>query len=115
MGIYEASLESSPQDIDILVALGDIYTRSGLYERGLEIDRRLVALRPEEPTFQYNLACSQSLLGSVDDALRTLERAVSLGYDAFEHLLRDPDMANVRRDRRWAAFLERLRERNPSA
>jgi tetratricopeptide (TPR) repeat protein len=114
IGVYEAALKSSPQEIGVLVALGDIYTRSGLYERGLEVDRRLVALRPDDPTFRYNLACSQSLLGSVDEAFGTLERAVTLGYDELDYLLRDPDLANVRKDRRWTAFLEKIRELNPS-
>lgn len=109
-GIYETALEIQPQNLEVLVALGNLYTRAGLFQKGLEVDRLLVSLRPEEPTFQYNLACSQSLLGDLDAAFRTLERAIELGYDEFEHLLRDPDLANLRRDRRWTGLLDRLRE-----
>jgi len=108
IGIYEAALSAQPADVPVLVALGDLYTRQGLVEKGLEIDKRLVEVRPEEPTFHYNLACSHSLLGNIDTAFEALQRAIQLGYDRFEQLSADPDLENLRRDVRWRQMLRKL-------
>ena len=101
--------------LDVLAALGDLYTRQGFYQKGLEIDRKLVGLRPEEPAFHYNLACSYSLLGELDTAFGALRLAIQLGYSEFEHLSQDPDLENLRVDERWEQLLDQIREREPGA
>jgi len=108
IAFYEGILERNPNSVDVLMALGNNYTRSGLYEKGLAIDRRLCGLRANDPGVHYNLACSYALLGDVDRAIETLGRAVVLGYRDFAHLQRDPDLEVVRGDPRYLALLERL-------
>ena len=105
---FEGVLESCPDHLESLTFLGQFYTTRGDYARGLEIDLRLARLRPRDPIVHYNLACSYSLLGRIDEALRALERSVQLGYSGLAHLLADDDLDNVRRDARFARVMQML-------
>ena len=107
-GFYEASLPSDPLQVDVLAALADLYARQGMVEKGLALDLKLVEARPDEPTFHYNLACSHSLLGHLDPALAALQRAIQLGYNEWDHLREDPDLANLKKDVRFQQMLEDL-------
>jgi len=43
---FEKLLEKRPSFIQALIALGNVYTQKGDYEKGLEIDLRLRAAAP---------------------------------------------------------------------
>ena len=107
VGFFEAVIRGEPDHIGALEALGNAYTRIGRIEDGLRIDRRLVRLLPHNAVAHYNLACSLSLAGEVEEALDALERAIRLGYSDFEYLERDPDLANVRQHRRYRVLIRR--------
>jgi tetratricopeptide (TPR) repeat protein len=105
---FEGVLKADPCEEGALTVLGHAYTAAGEIGKGLEIDQRLSRLRPDDPIVFYNLACSLSLMGRLDEAFDALNRAVSLGYRDLEHLMEDPDMENVRRDRRFEAVRRRM-------
>jgi tetratricopeptide (TPR) repeat protein len=98
ISFYEKVLKHSPGFIEALVALAELYTKEGLYDKGLELDRRLVVLRPEDPVIQYNLACSLSLKGDIPAAFDAMKRAVANGYEDFTHLEKDEDLLNLLSD-----------------
>ncbi len=104
-----------PDDVDIMLPLAEALTRVGEIEEGLEVDLRLAACRPEDPTIRYNLACSLALCGQADRALETLARAVALGYRDPAHLREDPDLESLRDDPRFQAVLRSLEEAPPAA
>jgi len=104
---YERLLEKRPDYIDVLMALGEVYTQKGLYQKGLEIDKRLVEIKDDDPVVFYNLACSYALLEKIDDAFLALKKAISLGYDDFRHMQFDPDLKNIQSD---ARFLELIKQ-----
>jgi len=108
IGFYEAILKRLPDSIDVLMALGDDYTQRGLFEKGLGVDEALCRLRDNDPIVRYNLACSYSLLGKVDQAIATLREAIALGYRDSTHLQRDPDLDRIRRDPRYTALLNEI-------
>ena len=108
IAFYERILKRLPDSVDVLMALGDNYTRCGLIEKGLTVDESLCRLRATDPIVHYNLACSYSLLGRTDEAIQTLEQAVTLGYHDFAHLQRDPDLDGIRRDPRYLALVDRV-------
>jgi len=92
----EAVRRRCPGKVDVLHALGDLYTRVGRYEEGLRIDEQLVRRQPGDPYAWYNLACSHALLGQRREALAALRRAVELGYDDYEWMMQDQDLASLR-------------------
>jgi tetratricopeptide (TPR) repeat protein len=101
-------LESDPLFTDALRVHGNNLAAKGLYTRALQIDRRLVRLLPERPIPWYNLACSYAVLGMIDAAFASLQRALELGYRHFDHLRRDPDLKSLRRDPRYFRLLRRI-------
>ena len=109
ISFFEGVLTRLPQYIPALVALGDAYTKRGDLKKGLETDLRLSELRHDDSVVHYNLACSYSLLGLIDDSLRALKKSVMLGYEDFEYLQRDPDLENLRKDSRFQHFLQELK------
>ena len=111
---YEKLLAVYPDFIDALIPLGDAYTRRGLFEKGLQIDLRLTALRSRDSLAWYNLACSYSLLSRVDDALLALRHAIECGYAELEYLAKDPDLANVRSSPKYRPFIDSLTSRQPT-
>jgi tetratricopeptide (TPR) repeat protein len=108
IAFFEEILTRLPDSIDVLMALGNNYTRRGLFEKGLGIDERLCKLRVRDPIVHYNLACSYALIGQADKALATLQLAIDYGYHDFAYLQRDPDLEGIRRDPRFLALLGRV-------
>lgn len=110
---FEGVSRRDPACIDALQILGDAYTKSGLWEKGLGIDQRLARLCPENPLVFYNLACSYSLLGRLDEAFAALADAIKRGYDDARWLAKDPDLENLRRDNRFEGIRSDLSKRSP--
>jgi Flp pilus assembly protein TadD len=106
-------VERHPGNLEALAELGHALTRLGRVDEGLDVDRRLVRLAPENSTVHYNLACSLALLRRPAESLAALERAIELGYDDAEHLLADEDLATLRDDSRFRSIVQRLRAARP--
>lgn len=107
----EGLLKKNPSFVEALSVLGDAYTKRGMYEKGLVVDEKLSQLKPSDATVLYNLACSYSLLNKIDLAYRTIKQALRRGYDHFEYLENDSDLANLRMDARFQRYWERLKAR----
>ncbi|MEI7850460.1 MAG: hypothetical protein WCH86_01355 [Kiritimatiellales bacterium] len=95
-----------PEDTDVMRVLGDLYTRTGAYADGLRVDERLSRLCAEDPVVWYNLACSLALSNRSDDAFDALNRAVELGYNDYDGMKKDPDLASLHGDARFESILE---------
>lgn len=110
ISFYEGLIEEKPDFVEALIPLGDAYTKRGLYEKGLEIDKRLARLRPDEPLIHYNLACSYSLLKMINEALEALNKATHLGYRDFDFMDSDPDLNNVKQDSRYKELVSKFKK-----
>jgi tetratricopeptide (TPR) repeat protein len=105
---FERLLGRSPDHVEGLRVLGELFSRKGLLGRALEIDRRLVTLLPDDALARYNLACSLALVGRDDEALEHLAAAFRLGYDDVAHMEVDPDLASLRGRPEFRALLDRV-------
>src|SRR3954469_16774084 len=92
LDFFGGILERDPDYVDVLRVMGTNLTLKGRFAHGLQIDKRLVQLRPNDPLAHYNLACSYSLLKRTDHALKALRRAVELGYRDFRYMREDRDL-----------------------
>jgi tetratricopeptide (TPR) repeat protein len=110
IGFFEGLAARDPHDIEILQILGDDYTRRGRFEDGLRIDRQIIALRPGDALAHYNLACSLSLTGRLDEGILALNHAVELGYDDAEWLLSDRDIERLWEHPKFPQLLGRIRK-----
>jgi len=110
ISFYETLVEENPKFTDALIALGDAYTKQGRYKDGLGVDLKLSKLRPLDETVQYNLACSYSLLKKAMPCLKTLEKAIKLGYREFDYMQEDADLIFIRKDPRYKKLISRYKE-----
>jgi Flp pilus assembly protein TadD len=110
LSLAQALLRANPDHVGALRLLGNTLCRCGEHEDALKVDRRLANLRPKDPIARYNLACSFSHLRRIDEALAELAASIRLGYREYEHMLRDPDLANLRRDPRFRRLISRLKK-----
>ena len=98
-------LDHYPNYVDVLRVQGNNLTLKGRYPEGLQIDKRLVQLRPSDALAHYNLACSYALLKRPEQAIKTLRRAVELGYRDFRYMREDHDLDSIRHDPRFRQLL----------
>ena len=111
----EGVLAKAPDFLQALMALGDLYTKKGMYQKGLEVDKKLAALHPDNPFILYNLACSYSLLNELDKAFVYLQEAIHCGYDNFYYMFTDGDLSNLHKDSRFQQYISRIStKQNPS-
>src|SRR5437868_5300211 len=104
-------LERYPGYVDVLRVQGNNLTLKGRYGEGLQIDKRLVQLRPADALAHYNLACSYALLKRPEQAIKMLRRAVELGYRDFRYLREDHDLDSIRHDPRFRQLLREYENR----
>ena len=111
MGFFESVLRRSPDYTEVIEILGGLYTKHGRIADGLRMDRKLVRYLPENATAHYNLGCSLALMKRPKDALRTLQRAVELGYTDATWMAQDPDLKDLRDRPEFKALLRELQGR----
>ncbi len=109
ISFLEGLIKRDPAYVDALQLLGDDYTQRGRFEEGLQVDQKLTELDPMNPLLFYNLACSLSLTGKLDEAMHALESALDLGYRDFKWMARDPDLKALRKNPKYARLREKIR------
>ena len=111
LDFFGCILDRYPDYVDVLRVQGNNLTLKGRYAEGLQIDRRLVQLRPGDALAHYNLACSYSLLRKVDSAIKALRQAIKLGYRDFRYMREDRDLDAIRHDPRFRQLLREYENR----
>jgi Flp pilus assembly protein TadD len=111
LDFYSRLLTAHPEFHEVLRAQASNLTVKGRLQDGLAVDKRLVALRPDDPTAHYNLACRYALLKQPDLALNTLRRAIELGYRDFRYMEEDHDLDSIRKDPRFRQLLREYRSK----
>jgi tetratricopeptide (TPR) repeat protein len=109
MIFFESVLRRSPDYTEVIEILGGLYTKHGRIADGLRMDRKLVKLLPANATAHYNLACSLALSKRKSAALRSLHRAVELGYRDFDWMAQDPDLEDLKHHPAFLALIEQLK------
>jgi Flp pilus assembly protein TadD len=107
IALYESMDRRDPTDARVIELLAQLYTRVGRIGDGLAMDHRLSDMKPEDPAVAYNLACSLCLSGDSSRAIATLKRAITLGYQDFAWMRKDPDLDDLRTIPEFLALLDR--------
>lgn len=102
---FERLLARNGESVEVLRTLAELVSQKGLWQRSLELDRRLVTLIPDDFLARYNLACSLARAGRPAEAIDTLSKAILLGYDDLAHLEVDPDLDSLRNHPEFRALL----------
>ena len=111
-----AGAAATAQEIDVLGARAANQAAMVKYRKkdfgdALAAIRRAVALHPDNPRYQYNLACFASLAGELKTAREALAALVALpdpeAQRRVKKALTDPDLAAARQDPTIAELLQR--------
>jgi predicted esterase len=103
--------------------------QAGKLDEGIAILTKALETYPKDSDLAYNLACGWSRKGDVDKGFEWLGKAVDWGWGKgrsqlvgetaqkshLEMTKTDPDFANLRKDPRWEAMLDRIAKVNPPA
>jgi hypothetical protein len=80
--------------------------RSMEFDKAESLLRSMTGRNSQSPAIRYNLACLLALRDRVDEAFESLKLAVELGFRNIPHLKNDPDLVNLRKDKRFSAVLK---------
>jgi tetratricopeptide (TPR) repeat protein len=110
LDFFTRILGAVPDYPEVLRAQASNMTVKGRLQDGLAVDKKLVSIRPADPTAHYNLACRYALLKQPDLAIVTLRKAVELGYRDFRYMLEDHDLDSIRKDPRFRKLLREYKD-----
>lgn len=110
---YERSLrvaarhmEFNPDDPRAATMRAVSLCRVGRGEEGLHWGEQALAIDPEDAGIRYNVACLYALEGNKDRAFECLEDAFRAGFGNRAWLEKDPDIASLRDDPRFADLMK---------
>jgi tetratricopeptide (TPR) repeat protein len=81
-------------------------------QKGKETILKMLEIIPNHKIALYNLACAESLLGNVKEAVAALEKAINAGYSDLTHILKDKDLNNIKETVGFNNLMERLKLRS---
>ena len=80
--------------------------RAKEFDKAESILRLMTRHNPKSPATRYNLACLLALREQTNEAFEQLELAVELGFRNIPHLENDPDLLDLRKDKRFSVVLK---------
>jgi hypothetical protein len=96
MGLKTIVLDSNFADIYDL--LGYVFYVTKQYEKGIDMNMKLLHLKPKKLSiWQYNIACLNSLLNRPTDSIHWLEQAIKNGFE-YSIIKQDTDLENMRKN-----------------
>jgi Flp pilus assembly protein TadD len=110
LDFYGRILERHPLFFEALRAHASNLAARGRYAESMQVERRIIQIRPADALAHYNLACSYALLRQPDLALVTLRRALELGYHDFRYIRQDRDLDGIRRDPRFKRLIREFED-----
>ena len=96
-----------PRDAAYEPSAWEDYFAAEQHRRGGDYDAYLAELeaalerRPDHPGALYHVACAEALVGSADDAVAHLRRALELRPELAEHARADEDFTSLRDRPDW--------------
>jgi serine/threonine protein kinase/Flp pilus assembly protein TadD len=106
--VVERILELNPADVRALYLGANALVALGEHEKASEWAELALSMDPEESMVLYNVACIYARLGSVNESLDCLERAVDAGLTLKGWIIHDSDLEPVRGHDRYHALVEKL-------
>ena len=93
-----------------------VYYAQAKYPEALKLHEDVLAIRvaelglehPHVAAAHYNIACTHSLAGAIEQALASLEQAVQAGFRDKGHIESDSDLDNIRDHKQFEQVLRQM-------
>lgn len=102
---YEGITQKDPTNFQAWNRLGSIYHSSDKFEKAVAAFEKALALNPNGPVVQYNLACAYARLNNTDKAIAALFKLAPSGFFQPEQISADTDFAGLQNDPRFKEVL----------
>jgi hypothetical protein len=101
--------DATPASTD-LIKQADAAYQAKHFREGADLYARALPLVQDNDCagIEYNLACSQALVGDNASAVDTLDHAIEVGYTDHKNSEADKDIVSLHTDPRWQRLLERM-------
>jgi serine/threonine protein kinase/Tfp pilus assembly protein PilF len=106
--LIDERLSLNPDDARASQLGATVAASLGLNDMARDYARRALTINPDDPLLLYNVACMYSLLGSPNEALDCLEKAVDKGYGQKDWVEHDSDLDSVRELPRFKMIVEAM-------
>jgi serine/threonine protein kinase/Flp pilus assembly protein TadD len=106
--VIEKHLDLNPNDARALYLGSGALIGIGETDRGLEWAAKAVEIDPDDSAILYNVACTYSNAGRLEEAIDYLERSVSKGFASKEWIVNDGDFEPLREHPRYLALIESM-------
>jgi Flp pilus assembly protein TadD len=93
---FESALALRPKYLAARNNLAMAYAANRQYDRALAAFKKLIELDPAKAGNYYNIAVLYALQNRVPDAIAWLKQAIDKGYQNWELIKTDKDLANIR-------------------
>jgi len=121
-GVEGESDEAIPElDLDFNQSFWELYQWSVYYLSSQEMKHnlmgrdlaiRMVEMNPQNHNSKiialYNLACAESLLGNIDEALTALEKAIDAGFNESLKMKNEKHFANIKNTVWFSKLIEKI-------
>jgi hypothetical protein len=104
--------KSGPHDLPEAKEMFDqaleLHDKDKNFKESIRLFKRIYFQFPKHQlgvTSAYNVACGYSLAGQKEEALDWLELSVKSGFAKIDHLRNDPDLDNLRAEKRYKRLL----------
>jgi serine/threonine protein kinase/tetratricopeptide (TPR) repeat protein len=104
--VYPRYLSQHPDDARAHMYFALTLTRAGKTGEAKQEAEKALALSPDDPVMSYNTACFYARLGEQSLAAKTLQKAVTIGYENYEWMKRDPDLESVRNEPEYIELMK---------
>ncbi|MGD0629655.1 MAG: tetratricopeptide repeat protein [Terracidiphilus sp.] len=102
--LAEAARKETPDEPELLAALGDYYASMGESGRSAPILRQAVSLAPNNPEVLFRVGESYELQHNRQGAIDLIAKSLALGYHA-DQLQQSPELASLRADPKLKAAI----------
>jgi len=106
-------------DIDVYKLFDLLHSKSmeclesvdrNVIQKGKEYLISMLQMIPDHTTTLYNLACAESLLNNIPEAIQALDKAVQAGYKNITHMLEDKDLDNIKGTDAFIQIIDKINE-----
>jgi len=104
----EKVLELAPEASGVWGKLGLVGIYSKDYPLAIDAYQTQLKLDPENATAYYNIACSYSLMGKDKKALKSLKKAIAMGFDNSKLVMKDTDLDAIRENVLFDEIIDEL-------
>jgi len=103
-------IDLNPGDTRALTLAANALASLDQKQKSLRLLKQALTLDPDDSMVLYNAGCTYSLLGMINEAMHSLERAYDRGLTLKGWYLHDGNLDNIRSSDRFKALMERMEE-----